>query len=66
MIRINNEILNKSLKSLMIMQVHDELVFECPDNEIDQILTIVKEGMSKVIKMRVPLKIDIETGECWC
>lgn len=66
MIRINNEILNKSLKSLMIMQVHDELVFECPDNEIDQILTIVKEGMSKVIKMRVPFKIDIETGECWC
>ncbi len=66
MIKINDNLRRNYLNSLMIMQVHDELVFECPDNEIDQILTIVKEGMSNVIKMKVPLKIDIETGDCWC
>ncbi|MDK2951383.1 MAG: polymerase [Kosmotogales bacterium] len=66
MIKIHDEIKKNSLKSLMIMQVHDELVFECPEDEIEEMLEIIERGMSEVIRMKVPLKIDVETGDCWC
>jgi DNA polymerase-1 len=66
MIKIHDEIKKNSLKSLMIMQVHDELVFECPEDEVEGMLKIIEKGMSEVIRMKVPLKIDVETGDCWC
>ncbi len=53
----------KGYKTKMIMQVHDELVFEVPDYEIEEVKKIVKEEMENVVKLKVPLKVDIEISE---
>jgi DNA polymerase-1 len=49
----------------MILQVHDELVFEVPENEIDTMRKIVPEIMSSAIQLDVPLKVDLKTGKNW-
>ncbi len=55
----------EKMRSMMILQVHDELVFEVPEEEIDTLRQIVKESMENVFKMKVPLKVEIEVGESW-
>ncbi len=49
----------------MILQVHDELVFEVFDDEVDKVKSIVKEKMEKAIALRVPVKVDIGLGKNW-
>ncbi|MGC9139479.1 DNA polymerase I [Athalassotoga sp.] len=63
MIDIDQKI--SSMKSMMILQVHDELVFEVPEEELDELTKIVKDSMEKIVKMKVPLKVEIESGESW-
>ncbi|MCX5680164.1 MAG: DNA polymerase I [Candidatus Omnitrophica bacterium] len=63
MISINEKI--EGMKSKMIMQVHDELVFDVPKGEIDKIWRIIKEGMEKVIELKVPIEAHIEMGPNW-
>ncbi len=55
----------EKMRSMMILQVHDELVFETPEEEIDTLRHIVKESMENIFKMKVPLKVEIEVGESW-
>ena len=52
----------KDMKSRMILQVHDELVFEVPEDEIDAMKEIVSEEMENVVDLRVPLKVDMSVG----
>jgi DNA polymerase-1 len=52
-------------RSKMILQVHDELVLECPDNEIPTVRPIVRRCMEGVAALRVPLTIDIKSGNSW-
>ena len=59
------EIEKRGLKSKMILQVHDELVFEVPPEELDETTRLVCEEMSGVEKLSVPLKVDIKTGKNW-
>lgn len=61
MIDIYNEFNKKKLKSKMILQVHDELVFDCDKSELDTVKKIVQNKMKNAIKMNVP--IDVEMGE---
>jgi DNA polymerase-1 len=49
----------------MIMQVHDELVFETPLNEKDEIMDMVRREMEGVLDLKVPLKVDISSGRNW-
>jgi len=49
----------------MILQVHDELLFEAPESEIPQLTSLVKEVMEGVHKLRVPLLIDRKVGANW-
>jgi DNA polymerase-1 len=49
----------------MILQVHDELVFECPKEEAETIKKLVKEEMEKALALRVPVKVDIGAGNNW-
>jgi DNA polymerase-1 len=49
----------------MLLQVHDELLLEAPDEEIDSLQRVVQEIMSGVFTLRVPLKVDIGTGLTW-
>ena len=53
------------LKSKMLIQVHDELVFNVALDEIDEMKALVQEKMENVIKLDVPLKVDIEVGNNW-
>jgi DNA polymerase-1 len=65
MIRIDGELANRKLKSRMLLQVHDELVFEVPPAEIDAMQTLVKDSMENVYPLRVPLVVDVGVGKNW-
>ncbi len=65
MININSELKKQSLKSKMLLQVHDELVFDVHKSEKDQIKDIVKTTMESAVKLKVPLRIDLEFGKNW-
>jgi DNA polymerase-1 len=49
----------------MLLQVHDELVFECPPTETERVTEMVKSAMEGVYRLRVPLRININTGRNW-
>ncbi|MBO5096132.1 MAG: DNA polymerase I [Bacilli bacterium] len=65
MVEIHKEMKNKNLKSKLIIQVHDELVFDCLQSEKDTIVNIMKNIMENICKLEVPLKIDVEYGNNW-
>ncbi|MFH1624909.1 MAG: DNA polymerase I [Pseudomonadota bacterium] len=65
MINISRRLSERRLSAKMIMQVHDELVFEVPDGEIAKVAEMVKEEMERVMELRVPLKVDVGIGKNW-
>jgi len=65
MIDIWREMKKRDLKSKMILQVHDELVFEVPDEEKDDMEIMVKERMENVFTLKVPLKVHLSWGVNW-
>jgi len=65
MIKIAAQIKDQSLKAKMILQIHDELVFELPLSELNQLRGIVKEEMENVMKLDVPIKVDMKKGANW-
>ena len=65
MINIHERIKRESSLTKMIMQVHDELVFEVPEKDVEKVKNMVKEEMEGVYPMRVPLKVDISVGKNW-
>jgi len=65
MIDLHNKMKQKKMSSKMMLQVHDELVFEVPDEEAEDILQMIKQSMEGVVKLSVPLKIDITVSENW-
>jgi len=65
MIRVHEKFKEQSLKSKMLLQVHDELVFDVHKSEKDLVKTIVKDTMESAVKLLVPLKIDLEFGKNW-
>ncbi len=64
MIRIQEK-LSSDYRTRMILQVHDELLFEVPEDELEVISRIVKDGMEGAWKLRVPIKVEIGTGKNW-
>ena len=65
MIRVHEKFKEQSLKSKMLLQVHDELVFDVYKSEKNIVKTIVKDTMESAVKLHVPLKIDLEFGKNW-
>ncbi len=65
MIRIYKEMREKQLKSKLLLQVHDELVFEAPRSELPVLAELVKRNMEGVVQLSVPLKADLKVGENW-
>ena len=65
MIEIDNEFEKEKLESTMLLQVHDELIFNVKNNELERVKKIVKEIMENTIKLSVPLEVDIEVGSNW-
>jgi DNA polymerase-1 len=65
MIRIDAAIRERELKSRMTLQVHDELVFEVPEREVDVMRSLVREYMEKAHELAVPLQVDMGVGKNW-
>jgi DNA polymerase-1 len=65
MIRIDAEIRQRKLKSRMLLQVHDELVFEVPESELDTMSQLVTHEMENAHALKVPLKVELGVGPNW-
>lgn len=65
MLRIQHTLAEKGLKTRMILQVHDELVFEVPIEELGQAKYFVKRQMESVAKLDVPIKVELKVGKNW-
>ncbi len=65
MVEIHRKIKENNLKSKLIIQVHDELVFDCLKEEQEKITKLMKDVMENICKLKVPLKIDVEYGNNW-
>ena len=63
--RLDEEMQRRKMRSLMTLQVHDELIFECPGDELEDIRRLCLDIMPKSLEMRVPLKVDTKTGKNW-
>jgi DNA polymerase-1 len=65
MIRIHSRLKREGFRSRMLLQVHDELVFEVPENEIDTGPRVIRSEMEGGFQLRAPLKVDIKVGRNW-
>jgi len=65
MIAIAKRLQKEKLKAQMILQVHDELLFEAPPKEVKTLEKLVREEMEGVHKLQVPLVVEISTGPNW-
>jgi DNA polymerase-1 len=65
MINLDREMVKRQLRSKLLLQVHDELVFEIPDQELELMRCLVPETMAAAIEFSVPLKVDVKTGSNW-
>jgi DNA polymerase-1 len=65
MVRIQRRISEEGLAAHMIMQVHDELVFEVPLSERDRLTALVRDEMEGVLKLDVPLRVEVGAGKNW-
>ena len=65
MINLEREMDRRQLKSKMMLQVHDELIFEVPQEELEEMRQLVPQAMSTALELSIPLKVDIKTGNNW-
>ena len=63
--RLDAEMEKRGMRSLMTLQVHDELIFECPQDELEEIRSLALEIMPASMELKVPLKIDTKVGRNW-
>ena len=65
MVELYNELKKEKLESKILLQVHDELILNVKNNEVEKVKKIVKDIMENTYKLNVPLKVEIETGKDW-
>jgi DNA polymerase-1 len=65
MVAIDRRLTKEKLHTRMLLQVHDELLFEVPEKEVEKVKKLVRELMEGVITLRVPLQVDLGTGGNW-
>ena len=65
MVEIDKAFLQNNIQSKMLLQVHDELIFDVKEEEKEQVETIVKNIMENVVKLSVPLKASADYGRDW-
>ncbi|MCK4774774.1 MAG: DNA polymerase I, partial [Candidatus Krumholzibacteria bacterium] len=65
MLDVDRVIRDRGLRAKMILQVHDELLFDLPESELDDMRKIVRSCMENAIKLNVPLKVDMGEGKNW-
>ena len=65
MARVARRMRDEGFCARMILQVHDELDFECPEDEVEALTALVREVMEGVVELRVPLIADASSGTTW-
>jgi DNA polymerase-1 len=65
MIRIDSLLRERNMKSFMVLQIHDELIFEAPETELSELEHLVRESMEGVIELKIPLIVDVSIGKNW-
>ncbi|MFL5344793.1 MAG: DNA polymerase I [Hyalangium sp.] len=65
MLAVDEALKKEQLRTLMLLQVHDELLFEAPDAEVEQVKELARRCMSQVTTLKVPLKVDVGAGKTW-
>lgn len=65
MVRVQRELTSRQLRSRMLLQVHDELIFEVPEAELAPVAQLVKQGMERAWPLRIPLQADLKVGPSW-
>ena len=65
MVRVYRRLKKEGLRSRLILQVHDELIVECPEAEARQVQALVKEEMEAAVSLAVPMEVDAKTGKDW-
>lgn len=65
MVKLAERLSREGFKTRMLLQVHDELIFEAPPNEVEALKAVVTDVMENAVKLSVPLKVDVSTGDTW-
>jgi len=65
MVRVHAALRERSLRSRLVLQIHDELLLDCPKGEVAEVSALVKEAMENAIPLAVPLKVDVGSGPNW-
>ena len=65
MVRVHRALAERRLRSRLVLQIHDELLLDCPAAEIDEVSALVREAMEGALALAVPLKVDVGVGSNW-
>lgn len=65
MVKVANSLREQGLRARLILQIHDELIIDTPEEETERVKALLSDCMSNVVKLRVPLKADVECGHSW-
>ena len=65
MVNVYKKLEERDLKSKLVLQVHDELIIECIEDELEEVSKIVKDEMEHAVSMDVNLDVDLNTGDSW-
>src|SRR5690606_32780637 len=65
MLKIDALLESNQMESKMVLQIHDELIFEAPDTELNELKNLVKNAMEGVFSLKVPLVVDVTIGKNW-
>ena len=65
MVNVYDRLRKENLKAKLILQIHDELIVECPEDEAEKVSGILKEEMENAVSLSVPLTADVNTGKSW-
>jgi DNA polymerase-1 len=65
MINLDKRLIKERSAAVILLQVHDELILECPMSEIDETIRFVKTEMEQAVSLSIPLRVTVETGQRW-
>ncbi|MCL2186686.1 MAG: DNA polymerase, partial [Treponema sp.] len=65
MIRLDKKLTSENSRARLLLQVHDELILECPKDECEKIASLVKTEMEQAAALSIPLRVSVETGDRW-
>jgi DNA polymerase-1 len=65
MVKVYRHLKERKLKTKMLLQIHDELIFDVPEEEVDEAVELIKNDMENAISLKVPLVVDFKKGYTW-